>query len=88
MLYYDYILTFPDELRYIWREGSLMRFSTLLYICCRYALLGNLIYLLVFAGVLDDMCKGWFWLIGILSVVGRAAIISKDVVADPSYCDR
>lgn len=79
MLYYDYILTFPDELRYIWREGSLMRFSTLLYICCRYALLVNLIYLLVFSGALKETCEGWFRLVGILSIVGRAAIISKSL---------
>lgn len=82
MLYYDYILTFPDELRYIWREGSLMRFSTLLYICCRYALLVNLIYLLVFAGALKETCDGWFRFVGIISIVGRAAIISKSLLLD------
>lgn len=58
-----------------------MRFSTLLYICCRYALVGNLIYLLVFAAVPDETCLGWFRLVGILSVVGRAAIISKNLKA-------
>jgi Family of unknown function (DUF6533) len=42
MLYYDYLLTLPDEIRYIWRAP--WRLSTLFYIFCRYALVANLIY--------------------------------------------
>ncbi|KAJ6602057.1 hypothetical protein DFH09DRAFT_1126225, partial [Mycena vulgaris] len=36
LLYYDYALTFPKELQYIWNQK--FRLSTALYICCRYAL--------------------------------------------------
>lgn len=43
LLYYDYILTFGMEVEYIWRQR--FRFSTVLYICCRYALVANVIYL-------------------------------------------
>ena len=44
LLYYDYILTLPSEIKYIWR--SKFRLSTVLYILCRYALVANVIYLL------------------------------------------
>lgn len=77
MLYYDYLLTFPDELRYIWRLDSLKRVSTLLYICCRYAIPGNLLYLLAVAGTLGGECNAWYRFVAALSVIGRAAIISE-----------
>lgn len=74
MLYYDYILTFPEELQYIWRSGCRMRSSTLLYVCCRYAIPGNLVLLLVNVGVLS---RYWYLLSGILSIIGRAAVLSE-----------
>jgi Family of unknown function (DUF6533) len=46
-LYYDYILTLPDEVEYVWR--SRWRLSTFFYILCRYALAANLIYYLSIA---------------------------------------
>jgi len=55
LLYYDYALTFPNEVKYIWgaREG-LFRFSTLLYALCRYSLPSNVLYLLAIRGKLGD----------------------------------
>ncbi|KAG7444421.1 uncharacterized protein BT62DRAFT_241895 [Guyanagaster necrorhizus] len=47
LLYYDYIPTFPMEVKYMW--GSKFRLSTILYICCRYALIANVLYLLAIA---------------------------------------
>ncbi|KAJ3982127.1 hypothetical protein F5890DRAFT_1531608 [Lentinula detonsa] len=77
VLYYDYVLTFSDEIRYIWRLRSLTQISTLLYICCRYALPGNLLYLLANTGTLGgiDRCDTWYRIIAALSVMGRASII-------------
>lgn len=46
-LYYDYCLTFSMEVKYIWSRR--FRFSTLLYFCCRYGLVANVIYVLSFA---------------------------------------
>ena len=47
ILYYDYILTLPDEIEYIWKNPR--RLSTLFYFLCRYALAANLIYVLSIA---------------------------------------
>ncbi|KAM6488821.1 hypothetical protein JOM56_015731 [Amanita muscaria] len=43
LLFYDYILTFLDEMKYIW--GSKLSLSTFLYFGCRYALVANVIYI-------------------------------------------
>ncbi|KAJ8523059.1 hypothetical protein ONZ45_g390 [Pleurotus djamor] len=51
LLYYDYTLTFPMEVKYIW--GQSFRLSTILYIFCRYALLANVLYLLAIANKLQ-----------------------------------
>lgn len=50
MLYWDYLLTLSDEIKYVWRQP--FRFNTLLYIFTRYALLANLFYLGGLLGVL------------------------------------
>ncbi|KAJ3929387.1 MAG: hypothetical protein NXY57DRAFT_1016850 [Lentinula lateritia] len=69
----DYALTFPMEIQYLWT--SKFRFSTFLYILCRYALLANVLYLLDIAGKLTENCNTWYQFIGALSVLGRAAVI-------------
>jgi hypothetical protein len=64
LLYYDYFLTFPAEVKHIWSRRFTI--STILYICCRYALLANLLYLFAEANVIskvifvviNGMCKG------------------------------
>ncbi|KAJ3748030.1 hypothetical protein DFH05DRAFT_1534031 [Lentinula detonsa] len=83
VLYYDYVLTFADEIRYIWRLRSLTQISTLLYICCRYALPGNLLYLLANTGTLGgiDRCDTWYRIIAALSVMGRASIIKGNLLS-------
>ncbi|KAI0708680.1 hypothetical protein C8Q76DRAFT_600251, partial [Earliella scabrosa] len=57
LLYYDYILTFPSELKYIWKSGVL-KVSTGLYIFYRYALLANVLYLLAISNKLGNkVCR-------------------------------
>ncbi|CCL99648.1 uncharacterized protein FIBRA_01668 [Fibroporia radiculosa] len=53
LLYYDYVLTFPAEVKYIWRAK--FHFATILYILCRYALLANVLYLLAIAHILEKV---------------------------------
>ncbi|KAH7928119.1 hypothetical protein BV22DRAFT_231290 [Leucogyrophana mollusca] len=53
LLYYDYTLTFPSEVKYMWRTK--FRISTFLYVCCRYALLANVLYLLAIVHVVDKV---------------------------------
>ncbi|KAJ3899738.1 hypothetical protein F5879DRAFT_1012212 [Lentinula edodes] len=83
ILYYDYVLTFADEIHYMWRLRSLTQISTLLYICCRYAIPGNLMYLLANAGVLGgiDRCNTWYRIIAALSVMGRASVIKGNLLS-------
>ncbi|KAJ3855388.1 hypothetical protein EV368DRAFT_62461 [Lentinula lateritia] len=71
------------QIHYMWRLRSLTQISTLLYICCRYAIPGNLMYLLANAGVLGgiDRCNTWYRIIAALSVMGRASVISMRAYA-------
>ncbi|KAJ3777691.1 hypothetical protein FB446DRAFT_633579, partial [Lentinula raphanica] len=89
LLYYDYSLTFAEEIEYIW--GMRFSSSTLLYILCRYAMLANLLYLLahldkiglrwVFSRIVARnqlnivSCDTWYKIIAVLGVLGRAAVI-------------
>ncbi|EEB91893.1 hypothetical protein MPER_09676 [Moniliophthora perniciosa FA553] len=52
LLFYDYILTFPMEVKYVW--GAKPRLSTALYVFCRYALVANVLYLLAVSKKLGD----------------------------------
>ncbi|KAL0570700.1 hypothetical protein V5O48_011263 [Marasmius crinis-equi] len=52
LLYYDYALTFTSEVEHIWR--SKLRFSTVLYVLCRYALVANVLYLLAISKHLGE----------------------------------
>ncbi|KAJ6491942.1 hypothetical protein C8R45DRAFT_1073374 [Mycena sanguinolenta] len=73
LLYYDFALTFPKEIKYIW--GERFRLSTALYISCRYALIANVLYLLAIADKLGSTCNFWYKIVGALSILGRAAVI-------------
>ena len=53
LLYYDYALTFPSEVKYIW-QGQRLTLITPLYILCRYALVANVLYLLAIGGELGQ----------------------------------
>ncbi|KAJ7812304.1 hypothetical protein B0H14DRAFT_2857215 [Mycena olivaceomarginata] len=67
LLYYDFALTFPKEVKYIWKER--FRLSTALYIGCRYALVANVLYLLAIAHRLGStVCDSWYKIIGALSI--------------------
>jgi len=74
IVYYDYILTFPMEVKYIW--GSKFHLSTLMYILCRYSLVANVLYLLAISKKLGPSCDIWYKIIGVLSTMGRAAVIA------------
>ncbi|KAJ7142757.1 hypothetical protein C8R44DRAFT_866060 [Mycena epipterygia] len=87
LLYYDFALTFPKEVQYMWKQR--FRLSTALYICCRYALIANVLYLLAIADKLGSTnanavahfflfprCDVWYKIVGALSILGRAAVIA------------
>lgn len=42
LIYYDYFLTLPREITYIWQRP--FHILTVLYFFCRYSLLSNVIY--------------------------------------------
>jgi len=73
LLYYDYILTFPLELEYIWRKKFTA--STVFYLFCRYGLLANLFYLLSMASVIDN-CTGWYQFDAYLSIAGLGSVLA------------
>ncbi|KAJ7479399.1 hypothetical protein B0H11DRAFT_1725631, partial [Mycena galericulata] len=78
LLYYDFALTFPKEVKYMW--GQRFRLSTALYIGCRYALVANVLYMLAIANKLGSTvlcrCDSWYKVVGALSIIGRAAVIA------------
>lgn len=43
LIYYDYALTFGWEIKYVW--GERFRPSTLFYLCTRYSLFANILFL-------------------------------------------
>ena len=53
LIFYDYMLTFPMEVHYVWR-GDKLKVSTGLYILYRYALPANVLYLLAVAKKLGN----------------------------------
>ncbi|KAF8229909.1 hypothetical protein L208DRAFT_1363512 [Tricholoma matsutake] len=78
LLYYDHALTFGMEVKYVW--NARFRMSTFLYICCRYALVANIIYLLTISTklgirIFSSSCEAGYMISGSLSVLGRAAVI-------------
>ncbi|THH13480.1 hypothetical protein EW146_g6739 [Bondarzewia mesenterica] len=89
LLYYDYALTLPSEIRYMWGP-RFFKISTLLYICCRYALVANVIYFLAIADKLGNKvvssqiffatdthstCMGIVFIMRTYAVCGRSRII-------------
>jgi len=73
LIYYDYLLTFPAEVRYIW--GQRFRLSTLLYIFCRYALVANIVYLMSITGHLSTDCDVGYIVSSSLSILARACVL-------------
>ncbi|KAF9457147.1 hypothetical protein BDZ94DRAFT_1314482 [Collybia nuda] len=89
LLYYDYALTFGWEIGYIW--GQRFRLSTVFYICTRYALIANILFLVsiidktspryVFSALLyinhptQRSCDIGYKICSALSILGRASVI-------------
>lgn len=84
LLYYDYALTFTQEVRYMWR-GRKRSLLVLLYVLCRYALLANVLYILAISNIFGDSesCGVVYMIIGAVSVLGRAAIICERLLVAP-----
>ena len=55
LLYWDYLLTLPDEIKHIWKKK--FRVTTLLYMGCRFGLLTNIIYLFALANKLPMVSR-------------------------------
>jgi len=78
LLFYDYILTFLDEMKYIW--GSKLSLSTFLYFGCRYALVANVIYINVlgYLNVIhDNSCDIGYKICGALGTIGRVSVLRE-----------
>ncbi|KAL1659103.1 hypothetical protein GGF50DRAFT_107992 [Schizophyllum commune] len=73
VLYYDYALTFSREVQYIWRRK--FGLTTILYVCCRYALAANVLYLLAISGHIHEGCDSTYMSLSALGVVGRGAVL-------------
>ncbi|TFK48137.1 hypothetical protein OE88DRAFT_1664511 [Heliocybe sulcata] len=74
LLYYDYTLTLPKEVKYIW--SSKFGLSNVLYVCCRYALLANVLYVIAMSHASGSSCNTWYKVVSAISVLGRAAVIA------------
>ncbi|KAH6913668.1 hypothetical protein BKA70DRAFT_1263691 [Coprinopsis sp. MPI-PUGE-AT-0042] len=87
IVYYDWILTLPDEITYVWR--SRWRISTLFYIFCRYALVANVLYSL---SIMKEPrllnCDTGYVISGILSLLGHAGIIAVWGLRTYAICDK
>ncbi|TEB33537.1 hypothetical protein FA13DRAFT_1789954 [Coprinellus micaceus] len=51
LIYYDFILTFEREVKYIWRRPR--SWAMLLVVCCRYSLIANVVFALGLVNKLD-----------------------------------
>jgi len=62
------------EVQYMWSQK--FRLSTLLYICCRYGLVANVIYFLAIAGKMNISCDVGYKISSSLSILGRVAVFA------------
>lgn len=75
ILYFDYILTLPDEIKYIWLRK--WRWSTMFYFFCRYALVANVLYVLAISEDSTGVnCNTGYMVCGVLSIFGHIGIIA------------
>ncbi|KAF8989801.1 hypothetical protein BDQ17DRAFT_1256517 [Cyathus striatus] len=74
LIYYDYALTFPMEVKYIW--GRKFRISSILYIFSRYALVSNIIYLLTLYKIIENRLQHWYMISAVLGILGRASVLA------------
>ncbi|KAJ3506921.1 hypothetical protein NLJ89_g6593 [Agrocybe chaxingu] len=87
LLYYDYAITWPREVQYIWMRK--FSFATALYFACRYGMVSNVIYALALTEKIpmmrDRVCVGnseiillcdqGYRLAAIVACIGRIAIV-------------
>jgi len=73
-VWYDFVLTFNMETKYIWGRER-FGWITIPFVFLRYALVGNLLYLFAISHLLPN-CNAWYKFIGVLSVFGRASVIT------------
>ena len=80
-------MTFREEVKFIWR-GNKRSLLVALYILCRYALLANVLYLLAISGKFggSSSCDAAYKIIGVVSVLGRAAVICEHVKSSVQRC--
>jgi len=76
LIYWDYALTLRDEIEYMWSSKGWLKLSKLVYVLCRYSLLANVLYMLAVSGKLGSNCDTWYKGLGVISVLGRAAILT------------
>ncbi|TFK18001.1 hypothetical protein FA15DRAFT_760838 [Coprinopsis marcescibilis] len=75
ILYFDYLLTLGDEIKYIWLRKWKM--STLFYFFCRYALVANVLYMLAISEDITGVnCNTGYIICGVLSILGHIGIIA------------
>ncbi|KAJ3986299.1 hypothetical protein F5890DRAFT_1407695, partial [Lentinula detonsa] len=93
LLYYDWLLTFPEEVEYVWKAR--LSKSTVYYVFCRYALVANVLYLLEISNILGSRvryylltCDNWRIFVSALSVCGRAAIIATLIARTHAVCSQ
>ncbi|KAF9077954.1 hypothetical protein BDP27DRAFT_1412870 [Rhodocollybia butyracea] len=55
LVWYDWFLMLPMEVKYIW--GSKIRISTIVYILCHYALLANVLYVLAISNIHNERSR-------------------------------
>ncbi|KAF6754021.1 hypothetical protein DFP72DRAFT_900205 [Ephemerocybe angulata] len=99
LLYYDYLLTLPLEVKYVWSKRSyLLSPSTFFYFCCRYSLIANLLYTLIKVGRPEVQlgqisypgltCENVTITAGALSIFGHIGILAVWGLRTHAMCDR
>ncbi|KAH9487229.1 hypothetical protein JR316_0001298 [Psilocybe cubensis] len=75
LVFYDYLLTWTREVKYIWRKKFTL--STALYIACRYSMISNVLFVFARAGKLAPAisCDAGYQICCSFSVLGRAAVL-------------
>ncbi|TFK19501.1 hypothetical protein FA15DRAFT_674387, partial [Coprinopsis marcescibilis] len=87
LLYYDYVLTLPDEIQYIWANITTRKTTTFLYLCCRYALAANLIHLLGKTEGITMSCTTINRSAGILAIFGHIGVMSVWALRTCAICN-
>lgn len=75
LIYYDFVLTFEREVKYIWRRPR--SWAMFLVVCCRYSLVANVIFALGLVNKLAGKgCDFAYIIASSLSMLGRIGILT------------